>query len=154
MAFNNTVSIMWIIATMDSWFGFLVFNATFNNISVISWWSVLLVDQTRVPGENHRPVASHWILEISLRNKKIKIGRPHISKMLIAKTKIYVYFYFCLLECISPPSYTAPPTKGHPSYLARFQMHWNIKILLNCTYLSYAPLFHCREVDLRRGGLL
>jgi hypothetical protein len=38
----------------------LVFNATFNNISVISWWSVLLVEETGVPGENHRPVASHW----------------------------------------------------------------------------------------------
>ena len=23
------------------WFSFMVFNATFNNISVISWWSVL-----------------------------------------------------------------------------------------------------------------
>ena len=29
----------------------------FNNISVIS--SVLLVEETGVPGENHRPVASH-----------------------------------------------------------------------------------------------
>jgi hypothetical protein len=38
----------------------MVFNATFNNISVISWWSVLLVEETWVPGENHRPVASHW----------------------------------------------------------------------------------------------
>jgi hypothetical protein len=35
------------------------FNATFNNISVISWWLVLLVEETRIPGENHRPVASH-----------------------------------------------------------------------------------------------
>ena len=26
-----------------------VFNATFNNISVIMWWSVLLVEETRVP---------------------------------------------------------------------------------------------------------
>ena len=26
----------------------MVFNATFNNISVISWWSVLLVEETRV----------------------------------------------------------------------------------------------------------
>jgi hypothetical protein len=34
-------------------------NATFNNISVISWRSVLLVDETGVPGENHRPVTSH-----------------------------------------------------------------------------------------------
>ena len=36
---------------------FMVFNATFNNISVISWWSVLLVKKSGVPGENHRPVA-------------------------------------------------------------------------------------------------
>ena len=37
----------------------MVFNTAFNNISVISWWSVLLVEETRVPGENHRPTASH-----------------------------------------------------------------------------------------------
>jgi len=39
--------------------GFMVFNAPFNNISVISWRSVLLVEETGVPGENHQPVASH-----------------------------------------------------------------------------------------------
>ena len=38
----------------------MVFNATFNNISVISWWSVLLVEETGVPGENHRPITRHW----------------------------------------------------------------------------------------------
>ena len=38
----------------------MVFNATFNNISVISWQSVLLVEETRVPGENHRLAGSHW----------------------------------------------------------------------------------------------
>ena len=37
----------------------MVFNATFNNISVISWRSVLLVEETGIPGENHQPVASH-----------------------------------------------------------------------------------------------
>jgi len=31
----------------------MVFNTTFSNISVISWWSVLLVKGTGVPGENH-----------------------------------------------------------------------------------------------------
>ena len=36
----------------------MVFDATFSNISVTSWWSVLLVEETRVPGENHRPVTS------------------------------------------------------------------------------------------------
>ena len=35
---------------------FMVFNATFNNISVISWQSVLLVEETGVPEENHRSV--------------------------------------------------------------------------------------------------
>jgi len=34
----------------------MVFNATFNNISVILWQSVLLVKETR---ENQQPVTSH-----------------------------------------------------------------------------------------------
>jgi len=38
---------------------FMVFNDTFNNISVISRRSVLLVAETRVPRENHRPDASY-----------------------------------------------------------------------------------------------
>ena len=40
-------------------FRFMVFNATFNNISVRLWRSVLLVEETVVPWENHRPVACH-----------------------------------------------------------------------------------------------
>ena len=28
--------------------------------TVISWQSILVVEETGVPGENHRPVASHW----------------------------------------------------------------------------------------------
>ena len=39
---------------------FLMFHVTFNIISVISWRSVLLVEESGVPGENHRPAASHW----------------------------------------------------------------------------------------------
>ena len=31
----------------------MVFNVTFNNLSAISWWSVSLVEEIRVPGENH-----------------------------------------------------------------------------------------------------
>ena len=34
-----------------------MFSATFYNISAISWRSVLLVEETGVPGENHRPIA-------------------------------------------------------------------------------------------------
>jgi hypothetical protein len=38
----------------------MVFNATSNNISVI-WRSVLLLEETRVPGENHLPPTNHFI---------------------------------------------------------------------------------------------
>ena len=54
---NTTVQIspsMFLLA----WF--MVFNATFNNIPVISWRSVFLVEETGVLEENHRPVASQW----------------------------------------------------------------------------------------------
>jgi len=39
--------------TFMVWFRFMVFNATFINISVILWRSVLLVEETGVPVENH-----------------------------------------------------------------------------------------------------
>jgi hypothetical protein len=42
----------WIVSLME-------FNAIFNDISIISWQSVLFVEEIGVPGENHRPAASH-----------------------------------------------------------------------------------------------
>ena len=42
----------------------MVFNATFNNILAISWPSVLLVENTRVPGEHHRMTNYHIMLYI------------------------------------------------------------------------------------------
>jgi len=38
----------------------MIYYATSNNISAISWWSVLLAGETVVPGENNQPAASHW----------------------------------------------------------------------------------------------
>jgi hypothetical protein len=35
----------------------MVLNATFNNISTISWLSFVLVEETELTGENHRLVA-------------------------------------------------------------------------------------------------
>ena len=40
--------------------GVMVFNTTFNNISVIFSQSVLLVEEIAAPGENPRPATSHW----------------------------------------------------------------------------------------------
>jgi hypothetical protein len=46
----------------------MVFSATFNNISVISWRSVLMVEET---GENDRPASCHWQTR---KNRKCKIA--------------------------------------------------------------------------------
>jgi hypothetical protein len=65
----------------------MVFNDPVNKISVISWRSILLVNETGVPGENHRPVASYRhilshnvVLSTSkeIFNSKIKICRKII----------------------------------------------------------------------------
>jgi hypothetical protein len=58
----------------------MVFNATFNLITVISWQSVLLVEETGVPGENHRSTCPKSLKEIRLRNRLrkknvLKFGR-------------------------------------------------------------------------------
>ena len=37
----------------------IVFNATFNNISAISWWLDLLVEEVRLHRENYRPDTSY-----------------------------------------------------------------------------------------------
>jgi hypothetical protein len=52
----------------------MVFNATFNNISVISWQSVLLVEET---GENHWPVASHW----QTLSRNVVSSTPHLGRI-------------------------------------------------------------------------
>jgi hypothetical protein len=69
-------------AVFSYWVRVMVFNATFNNISVISWQSVLLVEETGVSRENDQPDASHWqtlshnVVSSSLRLIEI---RTHVS---------------------------------------------------------------------------
>jgi hypothetical protein len=58
----------------------MVFNATFNNISVISWVSVLLMEETLVPGENHRQAPSHLHTlshNVVLRTPRLSVIRIH-----------------------------------------------------------------------------
>ena len=39
--------------------GVMVVNSSFSDISAMSWRSVLLVEETRIPGETHRPPVIH-----------------------------------------------------------------------------------------------
>jgi hypothetical protein len=55
----------------------MTFKATFNNISVISWQSVLLVEETGVAGENHWHVASHWQTLSLYTPRKIIVTYAH-----------------------------------------------------------------------------
>ena len=57
----------------------MVFKAIFNNISVISWKSVLLVEETVVPGENHRPVPSHHTIKTMMVPQKLTLSHNVIS---------------------------------------------------------------------------
>ena len=58
---TQNLFLVWEFSTYIKWYkyGLMVFKATFNSISVISWRSFLLVEETGGPGENHWPVASH-----------------------------------------------------------------------------------------------
>jgi hypothetical protein len=44
---------MWLVDKLCLFVCLMVFYATFHNISVISWRSVLLVEEIEEPGENH-----------------------------------------------------------------------------------------------------
>jgi len=72
------------------WVRVLVFNATFNNISAISWWSALLVEETGVPGENQRPVASHW----QTLSHNVASSTPRLSGFEL--TTLVVIGFYCI----------------------------------------------------------
>ena len=73
----------------------MVFNATFNNIKIISWCSILLMEETGVPTENDRPVASHR--QIILHN--VVSGTPYLSG--IRTHNVVVIATDCIGSCKS-----------------------------------------------------
>ena len=60
----------------------MVFNATFNNISVISWWSVLLVEETGVRRENHKSAGTDKLYHIMLYTLPWAVVKPTTSVMI------------------------------------------------------------------------
>jgi hypothetical protein len=71
----------------------MVFNATFDNISAISWRSVLLVEETGVPGENHRywQTLSHNVVSITTTTAPTSLKGKVFNTAHQNKTKYYMH---------------------------------------------------------------
>jgi hypothetical protein len=70
----------------------------FLQFSIISWMSVLLVEETRVTEENHRPVASHWQ---TLSHNDLHLFSELLSIMNHRESSfIFRYIVTCTLHCI------------------------------------------------------
>jgi len=87
---TNILCIKW-EGPLWSWW---VFNATFNNISVISWWSILLMEETRGPGENHQLVASYW--------QNVVLGTPCLIRIQIDCIGGYKTNYHTITNTTAP----------------------------------------------------
>ena len=57
----------------------MMLNATFNNISVISWQSVLLVEETGVPGVNHGQT-------VVSSTPRLLLNWPRLNNLLLSLT--------------------------------------------------------------------
>ena len=92
----------------------IVFNATFNNISVLSRWSVLLMEETTwwVPRENHRLVTSHWQTlshnvvsstpRLSVfRFLELELNNLIFCVVLYRSLFVHLYFFSWSLYCLS-----------------------------------------------------
>ena len=110
--------------------GVMVFNATFNNISVISWRSVLLVEETGVDGENHRPVAltdktvSHNVVSSNLKDVfwQVVFFKKQIICILLKATlsgPIHNIYFLSLVTVSTSANLSTPETNIclKPEYL-------------------------------------
>ena len=73
-----------------------MFSATFNNSLVISWWLVLLVEETGVLRENHRPQVTDKLYHIMMNIPYHNIVLFVWNKMTNSKhhTLNYIYIKF------------------------------------------------------------
>ena len=98
----------WSIWLIDFWY----FNATFRNISAISWRPVLVLEEARVPRENHWPWASTDFPKLAEKLSVIRTDRhedlvrqknilPVRKKSPKKFTVMCIMFSLAFLECFT-----------------------------------------------------
>jgi len=117
----------------------MVFNGTFNNISVISWRSVLLVEETRVPGENH------LLPQVTDKLYHIMLYRAHLTCVGFELTTLVVIGTDCIGNCIS--NYHTITTTTAPQHLksGKPQNHNHLLVKLIKAVKKYQH--HCIQTN-------
>ena len=69
----------------------MVFSATFNNISVISWQSALLVEETGIPGENHYLYIYIYLKSLNNLHKNLYINFRTLRPCGLPQRKFITY---------------------------------------------------------------
>ena len=75
-------------------FGVMVFSATFNNSSAILWLSVLLVEETGVPGKNHPHVSGFEFITL------VMIGTDCICTILLYYHDNYIVLTIMVIQIV------------------------------------------------------
>ena len=112
-------------------------------ISVISWRSVLLAEETGVPRENHRPAASHWqIITLKLYRVDLTWVGFELTTLGVIGTDCigsYKSNYHTIMTMMAPGEYLLLVVKTDHIYMCRSFMIdlW----LIRSIYIGYCSRY-------------